>query len=396
MPAPIYTIDPALLEYATASQREKLEAVIALGSMRKAAELLKCNKTGIRAALAQVKKKAAIYGYSPEHGLIKPVAPGFMAKGHSTFYDLRKPGAPAMLQWVKTSIDDKAREEIIREAINALMEDVPRAAPVQFTGNSMLDLCNVYTMTDCHVGMRAWAKETGADWDLKIAEQVLVAAFRYMIQSSPPADRCVVSQLGDFVHYDSMVAETPGHKHPLDADGRYSRVIRVAIRTLRAMVDEALLRHRLVDVIIAEGNHDPAGSVWLRQMFAMLYENEPRVTVIDSELPYYCIRHGTTMLGWHHGHLRKFEQLPALFAAQFAQDWGRTTKRYIHAGHRHHRHEIEGSGATLVQHPTLAARDAYAARGGWISERQVTAITYSARYGEVARNTVTPEMLEEG
>jgi hypothetical protein len=241
--------------------------------------------------------------------------------------------------------------------------------------------------------MRAWAKETGAAWDLDIAEATLVGAFQHMVRSSPKADRCVVAQLGDFLHFDSLIAETPGHKHPLDADSRYSKVVRVAIRTLRATVDDALQHHRHVEVLIAEGNHDLAGSVWLRQMFALLYENEPRVTVIDSELPYYVIRHGLTMIGWHHGHLKKFAALPGVFAASFATDWGATTKRYIHTGHMHHRHEIEGSGVTLVQHPTLAARDAYAARSGWISERQVTAITYSARYGEVARNTVTPEML---
>lgn len=48
---------------------------------------------------------------------------------------------------------------------------------------------------------------------------------------------------------------------------------------------------------------------------------------------------------------------------------------------------------TVIQHSTLAARDAYAARGGWMSERHVTSITYSDKYGQVARNTVTPEML---
>lgn len=42
----------------------------------------------------------------------------------------------------------------------------------------------------------------------------------------------------------------------------------------------------------------------------------------------------------------------------------------------------------------LAARDAYSARGGWLSERQVTAMTYHDVHGEAARNTVTPEMLE--
>jgi hypothetical protein len=47
----------------------------------------------------------------------------------------------------------------------------------------------------------------------------------------------------------------------------------------------------------------------------------------------------------------------------------------------------------VVQHPTLAARDAYAARGGWIAERQVRAISYHVDHGEVARNTIVPEML---
>jgi hypothetical protein len=47
-----------------------------------------------------------------------------------------------------------------------------------------------------------------------------------------------------------------------------------------------------------------------------------------------------------------------------------------------------------MQHSTLAARDAYAARGGWMSERQATVITYHEKYGQVSRNTVVPEMFE--
>lgn len=83
-----------------------------------------------------------------------------------------------------------------------------------------------------------------------------------------------------------------------------------------------------------------------------------------------------------------------LFAAQFPQDWGATTRRYAHCGHRHHVEEKEHSGMTVIQHPTLAARDAYAARGGWIADRQVSAITYHSKFGQVARATVVPEMLE--
>jgi hypothetical protein len=48
----------------------------------------------------------------------------------------------------------------------------------------------------------------------------------------------------------------------------------------------------------------------------------------------------------------------------------------------------------IIQHATLSARDAYASRGGWLSEREASAITYHTKFGQVARNTVTPEMLE--
>jgi hypothetical protein len=173
------------------------------------------------------------------------------------------------------------------------------------------------------------------------------------------------------------------------------KMVRVAIRILRTVIDLALVRHEKVIVLLAEGNHDISSSVWLRAMFQALYEANPRVQVIDSELPYYVHQHGRTMIGWHHGHLSKNDQLPILFASQFPKMWGSTSKRYIHCGHRHHTLIKEHSGVTVEQHPTLAARDAYASRGGWIAERQVSSISYSDKFGQVAKNTVTPEMIAD-
>jgi hypothetical protein len=214
-----------------------------------------------------------------------------------------------------------------------------------------------------------------------------------MMAASPQSRVGIVNQLGDWLHYDGLSAVTPLHGNVLDADGRFSKMVAAAIRILRRVIDLALIRHDVVHLILAEGNHDIASSVWLRHMFKALYENEPRITVNDNELPYYVYQHGKTMLAFHHGHLSKNGALPLLFAAQFPAMWGETTKRYIHTGHRHHKDEKEHPGVTVVQHPTLAARDAYAARGGWISEREATAMTYHSQFGLVARNTVTPEIL---
>jgi hypothetical protein len=220
-------------------------------------------------------------------------------------------------------------------------------------------------------------------------------AFMAMLKAAPDAAVCVVAQLGDWMHWDGMEAVTPAHRHLLDADGRFGKVVKVSIRLMRRVIDAALAKHKQVVLLIAEGNHDLASSIWMRNMFAALYGRNRRLTVIDSEMPYYVYQHGKTMLAWHHGHLKKNEALPLLMAAQFPRLWGNTVKRYVHVGHRHHLDIKEYSGITVVQHSTLSARDAYAARGGWMSERQARAITYHREYGEVAQVIVTPEMCRK-
>ena len=386
-------LDNKLVQYATARQLEYLEAVEKHGSINKASIALDTARSTIQRSLNSLKLRAATKGYSPEHGMTRTVPEGYLVRGVSSLYD--KDGKLSA-QWVKSSIDQQRQAEMQKAAYAAMAEELPRLGVLAPVTSTQTNLCTVYTLTDSHVGMLAWHEEGGADWDLKIAEATLVGCFERMVASSPAAQQCVIAQLGDFLHHDSAVAPvTPSHGHILDVDGRMPKMVKVAIRVLRRLIDIALQKHEKVILLLAEGNHDISSSVWLRAMFQALYELEPRIEVIDSELPYYTHQHGETMLAWHHGHLSKNEALPILFASQFPKIWGNTTKRYAHTGHRHHAHEKEHSGMTVIQHPTLAARDAYAARGGWMAERTATAITYHSKYGQVARTTVIPEMLEE-
>jgi hypothetical protein len=384
-------IDPRLREFATVRQLEFLEAIETHGSTRAAAKAMGLNKNTVQDSISRLKTCASLRGYSPKHDLTRPVAPGQTLRGASTLY--RRGEAEPVLQWVKSKADDEQRDRMIREAVAALMDDVPRADPLPFAGDASEDLCTVYTLTDCHVGMRAWGKETGADWDLGIAERVLTGAFGRMIDASPAADKCVIAQLGDWLHFDGLTGVTPASGHVLDVDSRFSKCVGVAVRILRWIVNRALSKHRQVVLLVADANHDPASGVWLRHMFTLLYELEPRVSVIDGEIPFYVYQHGKTMLGWHHGHTKKPTQLPLLFAAQFPREWGATLRRYVHCGHLHHVDEKEHNGVIVIQHPTIAARDSYAARHGWVADRSITAITYHAEFGQVSRTTVVPEML---
>lgn len=344
----------------------------------------------VRKSLFSLKKRAATSGYAPEAGMKDPVPAPYYVKGMST---LRDAAGNVVMQWQKTSVDPAKLEAMRNAAFEAMAEDLPRLKPVKAPAKTNDDLCNVYTLTDCHIGMLAWRKEGGKDWDLSIAEDTITGCFSEMISSSPKASTCIVAQLGDFLHYDGLLSITPTSGHILDADGRFPKMVQVAIRTLRRVMDMALNHHDKVILLPAEGNHDVASSVWLRCMFKALYENEPRVEVIDSEHPYYAHQFGKTALFWHHSHLKKLHNLPLTMAAQFPKVWGGTEFRFCHTGDKHHTEEKEHNGIVVIQHPTLAARDAYSSRHGWHSLNRAMSITYHRQYGEVARNYVSPEML---
>lgn len=296
--------------------------------------------------------------------------------------------------WIRVTPDDAMREAARRAAFDALKAELPRVEPTKGPSHCNELLLNQYTVTDLHFGMLSWREETGADYDLKIAEQLLLDWFAAAIRQSPDASTAILCQLGDLLHHDSHASVTPLHSNVLDADSRLQKIIRVAIRTLRRVIDMLLEKHERVHIIMADANHDPAGEAWLREMFAVLYENEPRVSVDTSASTFYVYEHGATSLFYHHGHRRKINAIDGVFAGKFREIFGRTKFSYAHLGHLHS-DEMKSAPTTMKveRHETLAAPDAYAANGGWLSGRSAKVITYSKLYGEVGRITLTPEMV---
>jgi hypothetical protein len=380
-------------------KQQALDAVATHGSVSAAAAFLKMPAETLRHRYHAAQREKmqptvqAQAGWQAQNPLPEGAAPsnavaeGYTLRGTST---LVKADGSIQQQWIKTERDAIWAKLAQDAAFNALAETLTPIKRIKAPAASDTDLATLYTMTDCHVGMLAWDKEAGEDWDLKIAEECLTSTFSAMIDAAPKSAVGIVNQLGDFLHFDSLQPLTPASKHLLDADSRYQKVVEVAVRILRRVIEHALTKHERVQVYMHEGNHDPAGSVWLRIMFAQLYLNNTRVTVEKSPNPYVMYQHGKTFLGFHHGHLGKKPQLPLLFAAKYPEAWGKTEYRYIHMGHLHHVDEKEYPGIKLVQHPTLAAADAYAARYGWLSTRQASSMTYSVKDGEVARGTFVP------
>lgn len=388
-------MDSRLLEFCTTDLQRKI-IKLKINGLRNTdiAQKACVDISNINRTIKLIEAKAKRAGYSPGHDWNNPVPDGHKIKGVSTYYN--EDGKP-VAQWVKSQTDEERQFEILCERIESSLDGLPKFKPSKPPKVVDDNLLSLLTITDFHLGMYAWEAETGDDWNVTIARDVFLDSINQMINASPKAGTGILCQLGDFLHWDGMLSVTPSSGHILDADTRYSKLVEMAMSVMTEAVKMMLKQYGKVVVVSAEGNHDIAGSIWLRKHLKYLFANESRLSIIDNEFPYYAYLHGETMLGFHHGHKMKLSQLHKLFASEprFREMWGKANYTYIHTGHYHHEKVIEDGGAIAEQHPTLAARDAYAARGGWVSRRGAKVITYDKLDGEVARTTVRPKQIKD-
>lgn len=372
----------------TVSDDELIAALEAHGTEGAAREL------GINRRTVQRRKSLLVFkGYSPQHDMTHTVPDGYLVRGVSTYYN--KDGEVSG-QWVKSRDDAERQRELMQAALDGMADSVTRAAPVKAPKIVAADRLNLFVVTDYHLGMLAWGEETrGENWDTDIAERTLRAWFDCALSEISPAETAVFAQLGDFLHFDGLESVTPLHRNVLDADTRYPKLVRVAQRAVSDAIIALLGMHKRVHVIMAEGNHDMAGSVWLREATAHHWANNKRVTVDTSPDPYYCVEHGDTSLFFHHGHLRRPGNIDATFAEKFRDVFGRTKYSYAHMGHMHHEKTVESAMMQVTQYGTLAACDAYASRGGWIAQRSAPVITYHKKYGRIFRRDIGPQEVAD-
>jgi hypothetical protein len=381
-----------LLQYCeTERQTEILKAVIEYGSNNQASFKLGIARQTVDGAIKRVKRIAEIKGWSPEHDMTRPVPDSFIVRGVSTYYN--KDGK-ASGQWVKSKLDDDKFQELLQSAIEGFKDNLPRVSLTNPPPLGNDNLLNCYVITDYHLGMLSWSEETGEDWDIQIAEDLIYKWFAQAIHQSPDANTAVFAQMSDFLHFDGMDAVTPASKHLLDVDTRFAKLVRVAIRIIRQIINMLLQKHQHVHILMLDANHDPVSQIWLREWLAVTYENEPRITIDTSPNPYNAYEFGNTALFFHHGHKKRITDVSSVFASQFREMYGRTKYAYAHTGHLHHLDVKENNLMIVEQHRTLAAPDAYSARGGYLAGRDAKVITYHKSFGEVSRLTINSEMLK--
>ena len=289
-----------------------------------------------------------------------------------------------ILKWIKTKEGDLSTKGIIDALRDALAEYAGGHVPILPPDDTDDQTITVYTVVDWHIGLLAWAEETGENYDLKIAQDVILKAMAKLIGASPRSKRCIVLGLGDLLHFDGFEPITSRSGNFLDTDGRYPKVLRTAAQMVMATIDMALQRHDEVLVRMLPGNHDDRSTVALNLALDLHYQSSERVSVDPSPSRFWWYRFGKNLFGATHGDKTKMADLPLVMAADRPQDWGLTTYRRIWTGHLHHERKIEEGGVIVSCMRTPVAKDAYHSFERYRAGRSVYSETFRADGSEAA------------
>lgn len=320
----------------------------------------------------------------PEHGEPFELPDGHVVKGISALLDAE---GRVIQQWTKTRSDGLPLAELKEQLTTALADFRGISPAIKAPQSADRDLVSVYPAADWHMGLLAWHRETGENYDLNIARETISAAMARVIACTPSSKQAILLGLGDILHADGYRNATPQSGNQLDVDGRYPRVLESTARLLITATMLALKRHEKVLIRLIPGNHDPESAIALTLALSMYFENNKRVTVDDDPGLFWWWEWGQVFLGASHGHQAKMDELPLIMAARNPEAWGRTKYRLIFTGHIHRERVIEKPGVRVESVQSPAVPDAWSHGMGYGAGRSMKSITLHKTLGELARQT---------
>lgn len=344
------------------------------------------------AAQALVDKHGSIGAAARALGVPRSTLRDRVYAARSTLYREPQSDGTVVLEWVKTEAvkgQQEDRDELIA-ALKAEFNGYQFPATLGQPTATEADLATVYLIADHHLMMLAWAAETGNNYDMKIAERLLLETAGRLIAKTPASAEALILNLGDFFHADDNSARTPEHQNQLDTDGRYAKALQMGVKLHIRLVELALQKHEHVTLRVLPGNHDPYAALALSIALGAFFSNQPRVTVDTDPSLFFHWSFGVNFVVGHHGHTVPPEKIAGVMAAYWPKEWGNSTHRYAYLGHIHRKTKggksaDEANGVIWETFNTIAAKDAYAYGKGYSSERSMTAITLHKLYGEDSR-----------
>jgi predicted phosphodiesterase len=331
------------------------------------------------------KPKGQWVSTKPEPGPDFEPLPGFAVKQRTTHVNA---DGRVLEQWVQEREGAEQRAALIDALRETFAEYKGMSPPIPDPAVSDDDILTEYPIVDLHLGQQSWGKESGENYNVKIAVETATKSLTSLVEQSRPSAEAVVLFMGDYTHSNDEKGVTPAHQHRLDNDGRWQKVYTAAAKLAVSLIEIVARKHQRVTVRVLKGNHDPDAAVSLAVALSLFYSNNPRITIEDDPSITWYRRFGRCLIAATHGHTQKPEAMAMAMPVDCAEDWGQTTYRHIAYGHVHHASVKEIMGIIVESFQAITARDAHAVNNGYRSGRSLTALTWHREHGEIGRHRV--------
>jgi hypothetical protein len=248
---------------------------------------------------------------------------------------------------------------------------------------------------DFHLGLLSWHKETGEDYDVKIAMKLYMDCISYLLGKAPEdTDKILLMVGSDFFNSDTIDnTTTKGTKQ--SEDGRFQKTFTTGWKVL---VDAINLCRQVADVqvMVVTGNHDHQRSYFLGEVLVAWFRDDCSVLIDNNPAYFKYYNYGKNLIGFTHGDTAKKESLPMIMAVDVPELWAKCPYREFHIGHLHSSvtkgfgSETEHTGCKVVSVPSLAVASDWIAKMGYRSVREAQAFIYDKHYGRVGTVSYRP------
>jgi len=242
--------------------------------------------------------------------------------------------------WLKRSTEIFDLHTIRNEIIAEVKSFAPKYPKIEYEIQDEGQLMEI-NIFDLHFGKLCWGKETGDNYDTKIARKRFKDAISAMIARSKGFDiKRILFPIGnDFFNSDNS-KNTTTNLTPQDEDLRWKKTYKAGRELLIEGID-MLSTIAPVDVVVVQGNHDFERSFYVGDAMECWYHNNENVSVDNSASHRKYYKFGKCLVAYTHGNNEKVADLPLLVASEQPDLWSKTKYREIHVGHLHHKKEIK-------------------------------------------------------
>lgn len=357
---------------------QRVEAYQRLGTYTAAAQELGINEANMRRSVEQATRRNVTGDFL---GGVLP--PGYLM-GKVTRHVLKD--GTVKQEWGRASPDAEAMEAFVENLIERMRAEIMPVPRIYNDGSVIENLLTLYPVVDVHLGQFSWGKETGGNYDLKIAKEQWERAVAGLMAMSPNSEHGLIVVLGDFFHADDNDAQTKKSHNHLDVDGRQDKVLFSGVEMMIWTIDMALQKHEHVTVHVKRGNHDQSSHKALLAALYFRYQMNDRVKIDRDPRDLYAFQWGVNMLAFTHGDELKAQAIDRAMAAFYPEMWGATVERYGFSGHFHKnvKYVDENGGAVSEVLPAFTEKDAWNRAQGHASMRGIVSITFDSVEGRKA------------